>query len=599
MSAAQANDGPTPAATDRPPPSPADVLRWRAWIGPVIAATLSGLFALYFIDWSWWGPDDGAYAFIASEILSGAAPHKDIQDIHPGYINFINAAALALFGEDILSLRWPIVLLTALQAALGYAVVERCAGRAAAVIGVFVLTATGAVQFFNPTPNWYALFLTIVLIWTLDQDRLPAARRELAAGFLIGLIFLFRQPTGVFVGAGALMVLMLQNGAKTKAHAPNLAAALLIGIAGVFAVYLVRSTNPASQLVFDAWPILALLSAALFVDTALARLATMLLRLTLGAAVSAAPLVVYHLVHGSLGVWLADVFVAPFTLIGLPFFDRVSYFYLPIAAVSYGAGAGSILHFIYWTLMLAAPIALGGVLLFSLLRGQTSRLSPLLIIAVFYGLVSAHYEIPIYLYYSTGLTFLALLALTHSKAAGGGVKAAAAFVGLVAAMFHAGQPASRSFAEIAAGEKAALIRSEIPRASIRITKTEKERYKALLGIIEACSTPTDRIFAYPTNAELYFLTGRKPPFRFFSTALGLAGEADVAQAAAIAMSSKGPALIVHNTADKYNAPVSDAFGERIRSRFEPFATVGEFEILANKSMIRPRSCLSAAGKLSR
>ena len=59
----------------------------------------------WYHDRTWWESDDGQFAHIAERILNGEVLHRDIQDVRPGYVNFINAVAFYLFGPALSSLR--------------------------------------------------------------------------------------------------------------------------------------------------------------------------------------------------------------------------------------------------------------------------------------------------------------------------------------------------------------------------------------------------------------------------------------------------------------------------------------------------------------
>src|SRR4030095_4699508 len=111
--------------------------------------------------------------------------------VHPGYITFVNAAALKVFGSDLVSLRYPLVLLALLQAAALFTVfpAERPWH---ATVAVIALTSLGTIQFLNPTAHWYCLALTILLIAALTHMPRSGARL-VTAGVLIGAIALFRQ----------------------------------------------------------------------------------------------------------------------------------------------------------------------------------------------------------------------------------------------------------------------------------------------------------------------------------------------------------------------------------------------------------------------
>ena len=53
-----------------------------------------------------------------------------------------------------------------------------------------------------------------------------------------------------------------------------------------------------------------------------------------------------------------------------------------------------------------------------------------------------------------------------------------------------------------------------------------------MDVITAHTREGESIFAVPSNAELYFLTQRRNPFRFYNTALGVRTDADLEAGAA-------------------------------------------------------------------
>lgn len=553
--------------------APAIQARWLQAVAIAIAA--AGL-CLLFIRSGWWGPDDGAYALVASRILEGAVVHRDIQDIHPGYIHFINAGALALFGDDILSMRWPILALTSVHAALAGDILARRAGLLASVVGALTLVATGAIQFFNPTPNWYTLTLAIIIAWLLDRDGGQDRKTQFGVGLLIGLAFCFRQPTGVLIGIAACTFLALSAGVSRHPHKPTAAGLLFLALAAFLAVYLVRSASVTSILLFGTGPMAVLVWCALHVELRLAALLRMGSNLLAGALVSAVPLVIYQLYCGTVGQWAADVFVAPFTLIALPFFDRTSYLDLPLVAATALPNPIGVVHIVYWTLLLAAAPALSVVVFRGLSRGAPTAALPT--IAMFSAVVSVHYEIPIYLYYSVGLSIAGLLSVPMAKIPRLAIAGCAAIVATIALTFHAGQPVGRGFFATAVGARVATTELGLRKASIRVTKSDHDLYRSMLRLIEACTPADETIFAYPSNSELYYLADKTPPVRFFSTAFGLKRTEDAGALAAMLASSAGPRMVIHNRLDKYNSRLSDRITQALVAPSFSLTSVGPFDV---------------------
>src|SRR6516225_4940847 len=141
------------------------VIRWAACS---LAVLISALLVWYFHDRYWYPTDDGLYAHIAERLLSGEVLNRDIQDIHPGYIHFLHAAAFRMFGLDMLSLRYPLVLAAIIQSSLVAALLSR-RSVAMAAAGSVAVTAIGVIQFVDPTPNWYCLTLSTLLAYWLTS----------------------------------------------------------------------------------------------------------------------------------------------------------------------------------------------------------------------------------------------------------------------------------------------------------------------------------------------------------------------------------------------------------------------------------------------
>src|SRR4029079_1832295 len=80
-----------------------------------LAILCIGMMLWYFHNRFWWPVDEGVYAYVAQQMLHGTRLHADLMDMHAGYINYLNAGAMMAFGEDLLSMRYPLVLAAAMQ----------------------------------------------------------------------------------------------------------------------------------------------------------------------------------------------------------------------------------------------------------------------------------------------------------------------------------------------------------------------------------------------------------------------------------------------------------------------------------------------------
>ena len=81
----------------------------RAALLLLVAALSNAALLWTYHDRYWFVVDEGNYAHIAERLLDGEVLHRDVQDLHPGFINFVNTAAFRLFGTDLVSLRYPLM----------------------------------------------------------------------------------------------------------------------------------------------------------------------------------------------------------------------------------------------------------------------------------------------------------------------------------------------------------------------------------------------------------------------------------------------------------------------------------------------------------
>jgi hypothetical protein len=558
--------------------------------GAAVLALLSCfLLLLHFHDRFWWPPDEGNFAHVAERILDGDALHVDVQDVHAGHINFVNAAAMAIFGRKLVSMRYPLAVVALLQAIVVLAVL-RPRGPRIAAIGAISSTALGVIQFLSPTPHWYCLFLTFLLIYWL-QRRPPGSpwRLELA-GFLVGTIFLFRQLTGVIVTIALVTFLLLEiSSLPTPSRARGgkrgwiPIAVIAIMIAGLL-WYLARSTSVSGWIFFGLGPV-ALLGYALHHVRLDNRLCLeFLARLATGFTLAVAPLALYHTVHGALHAWFSDAVIAAMQLPALPFVRAGSYAtWQALATLTVLSGQWpATLSGAFWAIVPVLPLGLATLLLAHLIRKETgAHCGALPIVAVFYGLVSVHYAIPIYLFYSLGMSVIGLLwVLTASDVTRRRTFAAVGVLILcsVAVFFQAGQPVTRGPRGIVEGKREpAVFSANLLRSGLRVDAESLAQHEALVALIQQETRADETIAAIPSSAELYFLSERRNPFRFYNTALGVRSPGSVAGVLNVFQRSP-PRLVIFEPTDKYNTPQSGEIMAFVRMHYESRGRVGPFEI---------------------
>jgi len=534
-----------------------------------------------FHDAAWWPPDEGNYAHVAERILDGAVLNRDVQDVHAGAINFLNAAALGLFGRSLAALRYPLALAALLQGCVLF-YLFRSRGAWLAAAAAVVPVALGVLQFLNPTAHWYSLFLFVLIVACL-QELPPARGRTELLGLLAGTLFLFRQLSGVLVAIG-LVAWLLAEPLSESGEAPNkprdrLAARITLAVAALgLAGYLLRVADPTGFALFGAAPLALLLWALARPAAGNRRCLLTLARLSAGAAVAFAPLVLYHAFHGSLVSWYRDTVLAPARLAGMEFLDAQRFSSLVgrgLTALLAPASAVEAVNGLFFMVLPFAAALLG--LLVVLRRGTGVGALPFL--AVFYAVVSLHYQIPIYLFYTLGATLAGLLWLAGERGRRTRAAALAAVLalGAVGVAFHAGQPILRTWDHVMAGRREPLVPSGLARCGLRITREDRDLYAGLVALIERETSPDEEIFAVPSNAELYFLAGRPNPFRFFNFALGVPDRA-AADAVVERLRRRPPRLVFYNPQDKYNTPLSREVMETVAASYELLGARGPFRI---------------------
>ncbi len=538
----------------------------------------------YYHDRFWWPSPDGAHAHRAARLLAGEVLNRDIQDLHPGYANFVNAAALWLFGEDLVSLRYPLAAMGFLQSCLIFLLLLP-RGVLAAIAASAAMTALSLVQFLNPTAHWYCLFLLVVIVCVLAWLPRESRWRLEVLGFLVVTVLLFRQLTGVIVAMGVLTYLLCEAPGQARGKDRLTARALIALMAGGLALYLGAKTDPFAIVMFGLWPLGLLVWAWSRAAPANGDVLRLLVRLGLGGTVAATPLVLYHVLHGSMAAWFDDTVLAALALTEFGFMRTVSH----LMYVLYGLrqafaaeSAAGVFNGLFWSALPLLAMANGFLVLRSLIRTHASGplVHPLPFLAVFYAVVSVHYQIPNYLFYTASMSLAGLLWMT----AGGiawrrhipvGLACALSAIGLY---YHAGQPVSRGISGTLAGQRAPLVESDgLDRASLWMEAADVALYTYLVDLVEREVPPDEAIFALPMNPELYFLTRRRNPFRFSTSALGVRSDEQL-KAVLETLEHNPPRLVFYRSDDFYNDPYAAKIVDFVRERYKPLDIRGGFEI---------------------
>ncbi len=558
------------------------------WISIFVAVTLiNGGILWWYHDRTWLGPDDGQLAHIAERILGGEVLHQDIQDVRPGYVNFINAAALYVFGPSLLSLRYPLAFIVLVQSILLFFLFRSYGAMMAGALSLSSV-ALGVLHYINPNHHWYALFFTILLIchliWTPRTSRWYVP----LAGLLIVTIGFMRHLTGAFIGMGTLSYLLFEESRNLKSSYPwqeqwmsrIICASMLI----LLGLYLLRSTDVVAFVMFGLWPLAFLFWQLTAPTIPNSKAISLCKELCLGMSIGALPLLAYHVVNGSLAAMIDDNFVRALDVLNWNYTKKLEYWMLPLAGMiefSNNPKLSSFLSAVYF-LILPFFAALNGFLLLVAIRRRTLTISLTLpVLAAFYGLVSLIFQVPVYLHLtsilSIGGSMWLLLAMKPRWQAP--MIVMLLFLSGMSLTFQVGQPIIRTFMDHVRTAKTELFdsRGQLPKVDLWIDENSLKAYGKVVRIIEEETNPGDYIFALPNNAELYFMTGRRNPFRFFSTDHGVLNTSEV-QSVIQRLEILRPRIITFSPNDDRNTSHSLAIMEYIRRHYVLLSKDKSFEV---------------------
>jgi hypothetical protein len=279
--------------------------------------------------------------------------------------------------------------------------------------------------------------------------------------------------------------------------------------------------------------------------------------------------------HGSLSVLVHDLVVVASAESRLEIFGQGWFTLLPLAALHQALTSfdlALVVNGLYWTILPAISLVNGVLVVGALRKGADARTLALPVIAVFYAMVAMFYAGPLYLSYVVGLGLLGVMWQLPGRAPQfRSVSTAVAVVlSAIAVIFHAGQTRERTAVQILRGDRVttfgALEDCGLPRCSLKISASDVVAYGGLVNTIERETAPGEFILALPNDAELYFLSGRRNPTRFYNASLGMTTP-DLRHEVHQALERHPPRLVIFRADDKYNTPDTAAVMDAVRRRY--------------------------------
>src|SRR5215217_5408911 len=304
------------------------------------------------------------------------------------------------------------------------------------------------------------------------------------------------------------------------------------------------------MLLFGIWPIAILGHALAYSTTSNKRSLRIVIGLGLGVLAAALPILIYHVVHRSLGTFFDDTVLRAIHVSGFDYFKLHRYWeQMQMAADNVVAfeSFGTVVNGFYWIILPLLALFTGVAALLAVHRSRSwSSVGSLPIISVFYAQVALLQQVPIYLFYTLPLSFAALLWLfrNRSRSTVVALSLGTLFLSVVSIHYHAAQPISRLLGGTIDGERIGLVlATTLPRTGLWIDPQSLRIYTEVVQTIQDQTQPNDTIFVVPYNPEFYFLAERRNPFRFWNTAVGVRNDRE-ATAVMNVLTHEPPRIIV-------------------------------------------------------
>ncbi len=521
-------------------------VRRHAWTILAIALAALDLSRHLFVGWV--AHDEGTLALSGLLVRQGLWPHRDFVDVYSGGMAVISAAAQALFGDDLRSLRYPLFVAALAWMGVLIACLRRFVPPAAAAGLALLAFLWGPPLYPAPLPSWYLLFAATGVLWALLRWTETADRRWLAvAGMGIGIALLLKiNALFILAGVGSFLLAdRLPSGAATKGHEGTLLRALGLGIGVYGIVTVILGGWPPLQALPILLPIGALAvvgvvrqwSSGESVRDLAAGLLPPVLALAAGIAIVVAPFLLLYVASGAGGALVEGVLVLPFrravsarmlpplvrgleflvfgavVLASLPKLSArigqiLALLFLGIGAWAAWAGGSDEPFIIFKTWQVARVFLAGGLLLAAaagLRRDATTR--PLLAVAfvtAWFACIQYPFAAPVYFAYVAPLGVVVLTALVATLKIPPRVPVAVAVVAaLVTLGVNHGQGINALGFHHYADSNATL---ELPRGGLAIPVREELAYEDIAATLDRWGAR--RIVAAPDSPEVYYLTGR-------------------------------------------------------------------------------------------
>ncbi len=550
------------------------------------AALFCGLFAITcfvaFHDAPSYLPDDGVYAFSAQRIVDGfQQPDAPMPVI--GYGDLPNALALAVFGERLVSIRYPLLLVMIFNALLAFGLLRERLGDA--VLASVLVSGLTLVLFMHPSRGWFCLSVALAIVGVLTWARQLDRKTFLLLGVLVGMAFFTRSLSGAIIAAGTFAITLERLAGERPGDRALMVRAALIPVFLVLGFVTLRAGSLGSWILLAAWPASMTVAYWWRLRARNRDVIGFCLWFALGFILSGLPLHLYHFGAGSFLEWLDLTFYRSLNVEWGGAAVAETFGAMPLSILESVVAAGSpraLLNGLFWLVMLFSPMLLGVLLLRKFRLDQEGSLPPVAIMASFFAVSALHLQIPYYLFYVSALPMIGVLAIgRNAPGTAGLVLRGLLLVTLVVGLRdHAGRPHGNDLDSWWTGKRdEASENCGLDRSGLRFTAEGCARYVTLVRMVQEHAEVGQMVWTVPNGIELNFLADRPYPMAYLNCPLQVVDDRDLEYWLA-EFQRHPPALIVDRAGDKYDSRRCRVLTNTVRDAYRLVGTVDGYEVLA-------------------
>lgn len=554
----------------------------------LLASAVSFFFLVLVYDWSWIASDDGVMAYLADQVHQGKVYGKDIIDTHGGYQTFLNALMFEWFGRDVVVLRYPIILLTILQSMI-VAHLTRKKGVLISVSAALVSVFCGFLYWPNPSPNLYALFFAFLSVYILSEWRSTPAR-NIVLGAVVGVCFMFRHPSAIFLGIGIICYLLYQESLHEEKIENKLLVMLdkviLLLILAALLVYTYLMADIFVFFIIAMWPILVL-TVMLFRKTGLTpKTLKEGFQMFIGFVTGVVPVIAYQLVWGDFWSWFEGVFLDPASIVNQSFFESQRYIDLLLGnTLPMFYSGGGVSDNIFYTVTFASILVVGFAVVTKVVKGRP--VSPSLMVAVYFGFVSVYYQYITYLFFSLSLFVLALIQMINVTDKRSKLLVAGGLLFLSFYSWLAISPVSPFY-------KSYYVASDLPGVSLFILSFDNLLHTQLVDYLDEVSEEGQEMYVIPSTPQLHFMTRLQSPSKYWATMFELSSTDDLAEVEDM-LSRKEVTVVVYDSEHFYTSSYDRMLVDWLETE-SPFCLkrkIGKFWVFQK---VIESECVSGVGR---